>query len=791
MIVHCLRKVHSEADTPFSTDNFMISCGLKSSGPSPTDPLLWTNTMVFDYSKVDWDSMCSYLLDQDFSMCYEEENVELIWLVIKNTVLSAMELFIPKVRLRKNQFPRWYNAELRHQFKCLKSLERKCENYKNQSLFTKLSKAELAFRSHAEQVKGSYESELITNLGTGNSSAVFRYIRDLKEGSGIPRTIFLGSTSASSTSEKASLFNVYFHSIFTDSDFELPDLDVPIIGIQTLNTIEFSESDVYRELLSLDITKAKGLDGIGPSILKYCALALYQPLCRLFQLSVDCHIIPMEWKIHAITPIFKTGDKSQVSNYRPISLLSTTFKVLEKLIYTHLSHHLQGMLSGVQFGFRSGHSSVQQLLLFYSKIVGGDSMITSQQWDIAFMDFSKVFDSVSHNELLLKLHRLGVSGHLWQWLKCYLLGRSQCVCLDETRSTILPVLSGVPQGSVLGPLLFLAFVNDLPDVVKHSIIYMYADDLKCAKPIRCISDCSELQNDLDSLCSWSANWKLSFKESKCVLLRCHSSRLEHIIDFNYRINDVDLLEKDKHSDLGVLFTSNMSFSAHYSHITSKAYRILGLLRRTFKSCTNINEKKLLYTTLVKSQLMYCSVLWRPFLKKDIELLERVQRRATKYILNDYHSDYKSRLISLQILPLMYVYELQDIFFTVSNLKSPSRDFDMLQFVQFSGQNTRSSHGMKMSHRRANNNISKHNFFNRIPRLWNALPPIDIEKSMSYIKSQLQEFLYNHFQNHFDPNFTCSFHFICPCSKCSNLYNPPSFLILFIFACPAAFSCPSV
>jgi len=194
---------------------------------------------------------------------------------------------------------------------------------------------------------------------------------------------------------------------------------------------------------------------------------------------------------------------------------------------------------------------------------------------------------------------------------------------------------------------------------------------------------------------------------------------------------VDLQERDKHKDLGVFFSSNMSFSAHYSHITCRAYRVLGLLRRTFRSTTNIDEKRLLYVTLVTYQLLYCSVLWRPFLIKDIELLEQVQRRATKYILNDYNSDYKSRLVSLKLLPLMYVYELQDILFTVTNLKSPCKDFDISEFVYFSSHSTRSSQGMKMSHKRAKNNISKHTFFNRIPRLWNAVLPIDVEKSMGY------------------------------------------------------------
>ncbi len=762
-------KVHPESDNPFPTDHFMISCGLQGSAPGPRCPC-GPSSLVYDYPKANWDGMCSYLLDQDFSLCFEEEDVEAVWAVIRGNVVSAMELFIPKVRLRSRQFPRWYNKDLRHQQKCLESLRKRCERSPTLTSHCKLSEADLAFRSHAERVKSSYESGLISTLATGQSKAIYQYIRELRGGSAIPPTLFMGSLSATSGSEKVTLFNRYFHSVFTDSNFQLPILNSHNVESSIQSGIEFSESDVYSQLASLDVTKAKGLDGIGPSVLKFCSLALCEPLCHLFQLSVNQHRIPAEWKLHAITPIHKSGDKSLVSNYRPISLLSSTSKVLEKLIYARLLLQLKDKLSSVQFGFRRDHSTVQQLLLFYNRIFGGDD---SRQWDIVYLDFSKAFDSVPHNELLLKLHRLGVSGDLWLWLQCYLSGRSQCVCVEGSKSTVLPVLSGVPQGSVLGPLLFLVFVNDLPDMVKESVFYMFADDVKCARPVCGVSDCALLQSDLDSLCSWSTEWKLLFKESKCVHLKCCSFRTDSV-DFQYSLNNKDLQSKEKYKDLGVFISSDMTFSTHYMHITSRAYRVLGLLRRTFSSSAYVGEKRLLYISLVRSQLLYCSVLWRPFLKKDIELLERVQRRATKYILNDFRSDYKSRLISLDLLPLMYTYELQDIMFIVSHLKAPSKDFDLSELILFSSQRTRSSQGTKMIHRRNNTNLSRHNFFNRIPRLWNSLPPIDLDQSLGFIKCFVQAYLLDQFLTNFDANNSCSFHFRCPCSKCGHFCHPPTF-----------------
>ena len=230
-------------------------------------------------------------------------------------------------------------------------------------------------------------------------------------------------------------------------------------------------------------------------------------------------MIPTDWKCHAISPIHKSGNRSLVTNYRPISLLCCVSKVLESIICNHISDFVVNNISVSQFGFVRHRSSVQQLLLSINNILTHLDNPIKSYVDMIFLDFKKAFDSVSHNELLVKLWHFGITGDLWYWFRGYLTNRKQYVYINNCHSSLLPVISGVPQGSILGPLLFLVFINDLPDCVLNSTISLFADDAKCSLPISKQSDCFLLQNDLDVLAVWSKHWNLFFNESKCSLVR--------------------------------------------------------------------------------------------------------------------------------------------------------------------------------------------------------------------------------------------------------------------------------
>ena len=664
----CVRNltIHSSGHLVIS-DHFTLTFHLSTTLPSYAR---YMPKYVYDYPKADYNGLCSYLLDFDFSPCLLSQDVELVWYAIKNAIYEGMTFFIPKVRLRRHQYPRWFTPELRHLSKCLHTLRKKVSKKPTPYLCNKLEKQTSNLCDKIQSAKSLYESRLVANFAGNCNSKIYDYIQSLSNSSTIPSTVFLNTESATSDSEKADLFNTFFHSVYKPSlsNPSLPPSSEPTLTYPNITNISFTELDVFSALSSLDPAKSMGVDCIGSKLLKHCALALYIPLHHLFSLSISKHSIPSEWKHHSITPIYKSGEKSLISNYRPVSLLCITSKVLERLIYDNLSKFVlsHGIISPSQFGFLKYRSTTQQLLVFLDNV--HRILNSNDACDVIYLDFKKAFDSVPHHELLSKIWNIGITGNLWKWFREYLNNRIQHVSINGSNSSILPVLSGVPQGSILGPLLFLLFINDLPQYVLHSIPLLFADDTKCLSPISSPLDCQLLQSDLDKLSNWSFEWRLLFNESKCTLLSFSSNDYSSPNIFPYYINNCEITSCTHHKDLGITMSCDLSWSMHIAQISSKAYRILGLLRRTFSATNSITTRKSLYISLVRSQLLYGSQIWRPVLIKDIKSLEQIQRRATKFILNGHYTDYKSRLLKLHLLPLMMTLELQDILFFVRSLK---------------------------------------------------------------------------------------------------------------------------
>ena len=424
--------------------------------------------------------------------------------------------------------------------------------------------------------------------------------------------------------------------------------------------------------------------------------------------------------------------------------------LLEKVVYDNIVEYVTQSSSVYQFGFLRGRSTLQQLLLFFHKI-----LTSSSQTDVVYLDFKKAFDSVAHNELLVKLWKFGICGSLWLWTKAYLTNRLQYVAVGQSLSSALPVLSGVPQGSILGPLLFTIFVNDLPSSVSSSSIFLFADDAKCMMHVPSLSDCQLLQNDLTRLVEWTATWNLLLNEDKCSVT--HFTASQSPLTYEYSISGKLLPSKSTQRDLGVTISADSQWSSHYKITVSKAYKMLRMLRRIFSRSIAVPAKRSLYLSLVRSQLGI------PISCLTLKVLKLFKEELRNSLLGTSLWTTKTDL-----LPLMMEFEISDIIFLVKSMKNRSPHFDVFNFLECCHHSTRSSSSFKLRHSLSKNNTQGNFYFNRISRLWNSLPPLDINLSLPVIKSILRDHFWNHFISHFNPHNICSYHYLCPCRSCSKL-----------------------
>ena len=421
------------------------------------------------------------------------------------------------------------------------------------------------------------------------------------------------------------VLNRFFSSVFTHEDLEtVPAPPVIAVGPK-LDTIHVTESMVKEKLDKLKASSSPGPDGIHPRILKESACSVSVALAKIFNISLCQGSLPVDWKGGAVVPIFKKGDKHEPSNYRPVSLTSIPCKILESIIRDELIRHLEtsNWLTDDQHGFRQRRSCITQLLEVMEDWTG--AMERGDPVDALYLDFQKAFDSVPHQRLLSKLSACGVSGRVFKWVQSFLTGRQQQVIIRGSSSPWSPVTSGVPQGSVLGPTLFILFINDLPEVLSSSV-KMFADDTKIFYPVAHEEGRVRLQDDLDAALAWSDAWQLPFNEAKCKVLHLGGRNPEH----NYTMRGAQLEKTHVEKDLGIYIDSDLKFRRQAASAASKATQILSLIRRSFElhDCVTL---PLLYKSLVRPHLEYGNTIWGPFNHADQRTIEHVQRRATRLI----------------------------------------------------------------------------------------------------------------------------------------------------------------
>lgn len=424
-------------------------------------------------------------------------------------------------------------------------------------------------------------------------------------------------------------FNLYFQSVFscTGSSDHINQVFDPH------DTVFISYPGVLSMLLKLKTKSSCGPDGIPNVFLQRYAEHVAKFLVIIFRSSLLSSKLPQDWKAARVTPVFKKGDRLSPHNYRPISITSSCCKLIEHVIANQLFNFLSehSILSDKQHGFRKGYSTVTQLVtVIHTFALNIDN---SGQIDAIFLDFSKAFDRVPHNKLILKLQRIGLPAVLVNWIADYLSNREQYVAINDHKSASLHVTSGVPQGSVLGPILFLIYINDIVNVIDSGVqIRLFADDCVLYREINCPSDQTELNNNLTNISKWCSMWGMMLNTDKCVYMQL--TRKERPLKHAYKIESDSLKEVTSYKYLGLTITNTLSWNLHIENICSAALRKLGFLRHKLRNSPS-KVKLMCYLSYIRPKLEYASIVWDPHTKYNITKLERIQRKSIRFIYSKY------------------------------------------------------------------------------------------------------------------------------------------------------------
>ena len=571
-------------------------------------------------SKVDWDTI---LNDDVNESC---KNVTAL-------ILRTAENFIPSktVVIRKNDSP-WMHNSLRRLIRKRRRAHSRAKKTNKPVHWHHYRNIRNLCVTETRTAKQIYYEGLSTKLRNANIApkvwwkTLNSIIRGNTSYSEYPPLIN-NNVEVSDDIEKAELFNNYFNIISSvdDSNARLPQDN--FTSDHNLSDIVITNDDVKDVLSLLNVSKATGPDLINPRLLKEAPDQLCNPLARLFNLSLRKAIFPDVWKIAHLIPVFKSGDRSDYRNYRPISLLSNIGKCMEKCLFKYIYNFLNmfKIITNHQSGFRPKDSTVYQLLCLASDFYKALDM--GKEIRIVFCDISKAFDKVWHKGLLFKLRKIGINSNLLLWFESYLSNRQQQVVINGKASTLLTIGAGVPQGSILGPLLFLIYINDLVDDI-DSCIKLFADDTSLYVIVDNEFEASvQLNKDLDTISSWANQWLVSFNpnktESMVISKRTVGDRHPPLL-----MNDVQIREVEHHKHLGVIISDNLSWNTHVEDIVKKASSRLNMMRRV-KYLLDRYTLERVYLSFIRPLLEYADSVWDNIPAYVNDTLENIQLEAAR------------------------------------------------------------------------------------------------------------------------------------------------------------------
>ena len=615
---------------------------------------------IYLYDKGDYFKLCN-MLDVDWETMLKGLNVEDSMKLFEEAYYKAEKECVPTKVIINDRIPKppWMSKSALRQIKRKHSSWIRYLNTKRGEDYLKYIKERNDATKEIRKSRKEYEKE-IAKACRKNQKGVWKYMKSChRVRSMIPRLRKPGGDYTTSDVDIAETLAEQYNSAFTQEDAtNIPNIPSKSLLTEKLTSFQIKHEAVLKILKSLDPNKSTGVDKIHPRVLKEAAEKVALPITIIANKSLKSAILPRNWLDAQIIPIYKKDDRQDPANYRPVSLTSIICKIVEKVIAPQVIKHIMDNqnYNSKQHGFTVGRSTTTNILEAMN--IWTEALHHNVPIDVIFLDYSKAFDSVPHKRLIKQVQSFGIEGEALRWIEAFLNTRRQKVLANGAQSNWYPVVSGIPQGSILGPILFSLFVNDIPKEIR-SHISMFADDSKIYLPLHTDMDNYQLQQDILDLEDWACKMQMKFHPDKCHVLHLGNNNPMHMY-YMHSGSDLHLLkEVAVEKDLGIHTDNKLTYNVHIQEKINKANKTLGYIRHTFKYLDKENFL-MLYKSLVRPHLEYGSTIWSPHFKYHIDAIERVQRRATRLVPGMKHLTYEERLENLGLETLEYRRRRADI-----------------------------------------------------------------------------------------------------------------------------------
>lgn len=589
-----------------------------------------SDIVSYAFNRTDFSGMLNLLLDINWNDVLDNDDINVAVQIFSNILNYAIDRHVPKRITPSVRHVPWQTTELRRLKTSKRAALRRFSKYGGLALRNHYMRINIQYKRMSQQCYANYLRDIQTRLKSDPKS-FWKHVNEQRKEFGLPSKMKYGNQTGTSAEEYCKLFSEKFSSVFsletlTSDQIALAANNVPIAGL-SLNRISVSDAMIKTALSEMKPSTSVGPDGIPAILLKKCSEGMLAPLRHIFNLSLSTGIFPSLWKKAFMFPVHKKGNKNDIDNYRGIAALCATSKLFEKVVLGPIFEYCKHLIDDTQHGFMPRRSTTTNLLSFTTYVT--DAMSSGYQTDTIYTDLSTAFDKINHEIAVAKLDRMGLGGTLLLWLKSYLVDRHSFVKIGESMSNEFISTSGIPQGSHLGPLIFLLYFNDVNALMQGPKL-SFADDLKIFFVVKSVEDALFLQHQLENFARWCDVNRMVLNIEKCSIVSF--TRKKQPILYNYHLAGELIHRVTCVKDLGVLLDSQLTYKQHINYIVAKASRSFGLIMRMTRNFTDVYCLKNLYCSLVRPTLEYCSVIWNPHYLNGVNRIEAVQRRFIRYTL---------------------------------------------------------------------------------------------------------------------------------------------------------------